>query len=295
MPNSRAMGDRRSPSPPAGARPRAAHRAQRTLPASGRGGAPPSHRERQDDHHDARRRSCCLDPELLREELDEAIRARVEQVRPGREEESVEQLERGVEEQHAEHPAHDRHRDDGDPRPREAPPERRPGRESREPSRNTTTRTTAATAATAKKPKNTPRTSRMWPRSRSLRTTTPSRVTSKSGGPTTRSSRISLVTSARSPVVKPVHAAAWARPCSNHTQTGFRNGRIASATMTRAAATPVTRAARAPRRECHQAPMVPVCGPGPSSGRPGDGSRLLEGARLLPPGLDHQVRRRLAS
>src|SRR6185369_2372614 len=114
----------------------------------------------------------------------------------------------------------------------------------------------------------------MWPRSRSVRTGTPATATSKSGGPITRSARIASVAVRRSPSLYPVHAAAWARPCSKPTQAGDRNGRIAIATMTSAAAMPTTRDVRAPVRVCIGRPRL----------------LLLEGPRLLPPGVDHEVR-----
>ena len=92
-----------------------------------------------------------LDPELLGEELDEPFRARVEQVAAGREEQLVEQLERGVEEQQPEHSANDGHHRDDDPGARQTAPQPAPGPRRRGPARNWTASTTAAPAASTKK------------------------------------------------------------------------------------------------------------------------------------------------
>src|SRR5215207_8280148 len=122
-------------------------------------------------------------------------------------------------------------------------------------------------------------------RSRTSSTASPSIATSKSGGPTMRSARMASVTVRRSPAVKPVHAPACARPCSNPTHSGLRNGRSASATMTIAVAMPRTRDVIAPRREDIRRRMVAATG-----WRPG-GLLLVERPRLLPPGLEHEVGR----
>src|SRR5947199_1297633 len=84
-------------------------------------------------------------------------------------------------------------------------------------------------------------------------------------------------------------ACAW----PNATQAGVRNGRIASATMTSAVAMPITRAASAPRIASIRRRWYPVCPARPPAGARVTLLRLLERPRLLPPGLDHEVRRRL--
>ena len=78
----------------------------------------------------------------------------------------------------------------------------------------------------------------------------PSTETSKSAGPTTRSSTIALVTRASSASEKPVQAVASARPCSNASHGELRNGAIATLTMTIAVAIPTRIVATGPRHDC---------------------------------------------
>ena len=191
----------------------------------------------RDDHHPEHHRR--LRPEREREELDEPVRGRVEEVRAAGEEQPVEDLERGVEREERRSRRRRRPRRSGRA-PRPGPPDhQRSGwPERRAPATGRRARRGRDDASTAN-PANTPRTSRMWARSRSLSTGAPATSTSKSGGPKTRSARIASVAAAARPRVKPVHAAAWARPCSNATQGGLRNGRIATATITSAVATAV--------------------------------------------------------
>ena len=99
-------------------------------------------------------------------------------------------------------------------------------------------RTTTEIAARIQRPRNTVRTSAMWACSRWLRTGVPLTWTSKLP-PRTRSARIASVDVRSSSAVKPVQAAACARPCSKATHCGVRNGRTASVTMTIAVASPM--------------------------------------------------------
>ena len=188
---------------------------------AGAAAAEPAQAQRQHDDHDADP-DRALDPELLREELDEPVRARVEQVGPGRE-----RTPRGTARRRRRRTGRRSHPADHGARRRPRCRSARAGATAaggprRRGRRGTPRRArTPPTAAATKNPANTPRTSRMCARSRSLRTGTPSRVTSKSGGPTTRSARTESVTVRSWSGVKPVQAADWARPCSNPTHTGL--------------------------------------------------------------------------
>ena len=132
-------------------------------------------------------------------------------------------------------------------------------------------------------PTNTVRTSRMWPRSRSLSTGSPFTSTSKSAGPTTRSSTIAFVTRASSASEKPVQAADSARPCSNASHGELRNGRTATLTITIAVAMPTRvvlrgRATSVPvrwRSRQHGSPGSPHARPTVGPGQRPAGSRAL--------------------
>src|SRR3954470_8474571 len=136
--------------------------------------------------------------------------------------------------------------------------------------------------------------------SRSLSTGWPATATSNTGGPTTRSCRMEFVAVLRSAAAKPVHAAASARSCSNPTHAGERNGRIATAMMTIAVATPIRRPARRTRavRTVSSYPARPgnrltrARRPRRDETRSTRGLLVLERPGLVPPTLHPEIGRR---
>src|SRR4029079_6929774 len=107
-----------------------------------------------------------------------------------------------------------------------------------------------------------------------------------------RSWRIAFVAPLSSSVVYPASVAACVRPCSNETQAGVRNGRIAIAITTTAAAMAVASAARRSGRGrgtgAWESERVAN-----ARARTAPRASVLERPGLLPPAGDRQVRRRL--
>ena len=129
----------------------------------------------------------------------------------------------------------------------------------------------------------------MWACSRSSSTGWPLTATSKSGGPNTRSERIALGRGVQLGRRVAGPRSAWARPCSNETHGGLRNGRIAMATIDdRRRDGRQERGDAGERRSSPRGHGSAAVGLGRS--RPA-GSGLLERLRLLPPAGAREVAR----
>ena len=197
-----------------------------------------------DDDDDRRpRRPSRSRPRTEREELDEAVRRRVEQVRPGGKKTSWKSSKSWSKAKSPTTPTTTTPIDQTDRAAANRPPRR-----ARDP------------RAGSRRPARRPR-SRRGPTARGRRTGRrpcgPARASLRTGGRSTWTVEIATEHEVGQDRVggdpqllgvKPVQAAAWARPCSKATHCGLRNGRIVTATMTIAVARPVrTDAARPPR------------------------------------------------